>query len=519
MIILLLVSYYFGNSGEVSPYATGLVVAIVGLFWFWRRYKAKKRLGGLKELPGPRGLPLVGNIFQLGKFGNAQFCKWTEKYGNIYQVKLGNQSTVVISDPKLTKEIFSNDAVFTGRFVIPSMQFYDEHPGLGIFSSEGELWETHRRFLLRQLRDFGFGKSAMETLIMEEVQETLQRFMQQVGKPVSQIRQTFRLAVVNSLWTILTSQRFNQDDPKLIKLAFNTTQAINDVIESGSLVLFLPWLRHIIPKLSGYTKIREIFQENRVLIEDTIDKHKKSFKEEDLNDFIDVYLAEVRKTTDSTSPFYGEAAERQLAVSLFDLFFAGSDTTATTISWIILLLSKHPEVQQKLQKEIDEITGSSRKVSVTDRPQMPYMQALIDETLRFSTITPDGVQHRALADSEFHGYFIPKDVLIQPNLYYIHHSKAIWGDPENFRPERFLSSDGKTFIKNDNLQAFQVGRRQCVGETLARDTLFLYTSNIFQQFSIELDPNSVQPSISESEVGFLRAPLPYTVIMKDRLEH
>lgn len=151
-----------------------------------------------------------------------------------------------------------------------------------------------------------------------------------------------------------------------------------------------------------------------------------------------------------------------------------------------------------------------------DRPNMPYTLALIDEILRYSSHVPDGVPHKAMADREFHGYLIEKDSLIQPNAYYIHNNPKIWGDPKNFRPERFLSPDGKKYVKSENMQAFQVGRRQCVGETLARDSLFLYITNLFQQFDMQRNPNE-EPSLESTQTPF-RSPLPYTVIMTNRLK-
>ncbi len=204
---------------------------------------------------------------------------------------------------------------------------------------------------------------------------------------------------------------------------------------------------------------------------------------------------------------------------LFDLFLAGSDTTAVTLAWAILYLCKWPEVQRKLQEEIDIVTGgNSRQVSVQDRPSMGYTMALIDEVLRFSSIAQDGVQHSAMADREFHGYFIPKDTMLEANLYFIHHDPRIWGDPEVFRPERFLSEDdGKKYVRNENLQAFQIGRRACVGESLARDSVFLCLTNLFQQFSMEFDKEKEEPGL-ESIVGFLRSPRPFWVVLKDRLE-
>lgn len=119
----------------------GLFIATIGLLWFLNSKKRPKN--GLKEIPGPRGLPWIGNLFNLGKYPNKQISKWTEQYGDIFQVKLGGNNFVVISDPKYCKEIFS-DSQYTGRLPLPDLELYPDTPGLGLFSSEGEKWEVHR---------------------------------------------------------------------------------------------------------------------------------------------------------------------------------------------------------------------------------------------------------------------------------------------------------------------------------------------------------------------------------------
>jgi cytochrome P450 len=146
---------------------------------------------------------------------------------------------------------------------------------------------------------------------------------------------------------------------------------------------------------------------------------------------------------------------------------------------------------------------------------MPYTEALIAETHRYASITAQGVSHRSLKDQEFKGYMIPQNTLIIPNVYHIHHDPVVWGDPENFRPERFLSPDGKTFKKNDALIPFSVGRRQCLGEALARDSLFLFSTNLFQRFTIEFDKNGPDHGC-ESIISFVRSPKPFSVNLKDK---
>lgn len=225
MIIIMLLSYIFGTSVSIPFPVTALLVGVVGVLFYWRqKTKSRAKEKGLKEIPGPTGFPILGNVLQLGTKPQKQFNKWSDQYGDIYRVWLGKDMAIIISDPKMAKEIFSQDPAFTGRQQFPGLGIYREHDELGMFASEGDLWETHRRFLLRQLRDFGFGKSSMEHLILEEVNEVLDRYKKQCGQPVTKIRETLRLAVVNSLWKILSSERFEHDDPALLKLTLNSTE-------------------------------------------------------------------------------------------------------------------------------------------------------------------------------------------------------------------------------------------------------------------------------------------------------
>lgn len=199
-----------------------------------------------------------------------------------------------------------------------------------------------------------------------------------------------------------------------------------------------------------------------------------------------------------------------------DLYGAGSGTTAATLSWSILYLVTHPRVQSKLQEELDTVIGKNRSAELSDRPKTPYTEAVLSEILRFSNLAPMGVFHTALEDTTFHGFDIEKGTIIIGNHYSAHFDKSVWGDPENFRPERFLSSDGTTVKKNENLIPFSTGRRQCLGEQLARDTLYIFVTNIFQRFQVLPDPKEPNPSL-EPEFGFILEPKKYSVILKDRL--
>ncbi|CAL8107086.1 unnamed protein product [Orchesella dallaii] len=232
-------------------------------------------------------------------------------------------------------------------------------------------------------------------------------------------------------------------------------------------------------------------------------------------DFIDVYLKEMHSVTDPKSKFYGKEGEKQMISVVADLFFAGTDTTSTTLAWAILYLATNPVVQEKLQTEISSITADSRDVSVAHRSSMPYVQATIEEIFRMSSILPNGVQHQVLTDVNYQGMKLPKGTMVSANAFYIHYDPALWEEPTKFKPERFLVDNGKVFKKSEYVIPFSIGKRHCIGESLARDTIFLFLTNIVQQFFVECDPSNPNPSLQPG-IGFTLNPQEYSVIFKTR---
>ncbi|CAG7734935.1 unnamed protein product [Allacma fusca] len=179
------------------------------VFLISRKIFGRKKLG--KTPPGPTPLPFVGNALSFGKALHLTINKWSEQYGKIYQMYMLDKRTVVLSDVELAKKAYQIPAL-QGRPRLEMMEY--EGVRHGIMLTSGQEWQEQRRFTLRHLRDFGFGKNYMESLILDEVDELIEWLKSQEGKPVS-INRKFYLAVINSLWTILSGKRYSHTDPKL----------------------------------------------------------------------------------------------------------------------------------------------------------------------------------------------------------------------------------------------------------------------------------------------------------------
>ena len=207
-------------------------------------------------------------------------------------------------------------------------------------------------------------------------------------------------------------------------------------------------------------------------------------------------LAEIAKTTDRHSSFHGENGKLNLVHTLFDIFLAGSETTSTTLTWAMLYMARYPEVQTRVQKELDLVVGQGRVPSLRDRQDLPFTEAVVMEIQRYANIIPQGVQHVVQKEVTVNGLTLPTGAMVMPLMKELLQG-SYWGDGETFRPERFLDSEGKC-KKDDHLIPFSIGeqnianltstnptgRRQCLGETLAKAELFLFFTGMLHQFQI-----------------------------------
>ena len=203
-----------------------------------------------------------------------------------------------------------------------------------------------------------------------------------------------------------------------------------------------------------------------------IKDHQETLDYNAPRDFVDTVLIEINNTTDPESSFYREAGLTNLTNTLIDLFIAGADTTSTTLTWAVLYMAREPEVQKRVQIELDSVVGQSRLPAVADRPNLPYTEAVIWEILRCGNIAPRGVNHMGSEPITMNGITIPANIMISPLMEVILKGDH-WGDGMVFRPERFLDAEGR-LIKDEHLMPFSIGKRQCLGETLAKVELFLF---------------------------------------------
>ncbi|KAL4252343.1 cytochrome P450 family protein [Pleurotus pulmonarius] len=192
-------------------------------------------------------------------------------------------------------------------------------------------------------------------------------------------------------------------------------------------------------------------------------------------------------------------------------YVGGAETTKAALSNFIAAMLLYPEVQKKAQQEVDSFTHSTLP-SFEDLPNMPYVQAVMLEVLRWQSVLPLGIAHRLIMDDEYKGYYLPKGSIIFVNIWALLRDEEYYADPDTFRPERFLK-DGTIDPKlAEPIPNFGFGRRICPGRFFAMDSLWLNIASILTVFDItkakDEEGRDIEPDI-EWTPNFTRHLIPF----------
>ncbi|XP_074029294.1 cytochrome P450 enzyme phantom [Leptinotarsa decemlineata] len=464
--------------------------------------------------PGPWGLPIIGFLPWLDPIAPyLTLTKLSKKYGSIYGLSLGNVYAVVLTDPKIIKSLFSNDST-TGR--APLYLTHGIMKGYGLICAEGELWREQRRFVHNCIRQFGGSKigpqrTKMEKLIMTHANE----FVNYIGNsgedtaldPLEPLRHSLGSAINLFVFGI----SWSRNDDIWIWLQEIQEEGTKHIGVAGPLN-FLPFLRFL-PKyqrtmkflLDGKHKTHELYQ--KIIDEQVGDLDSDKSATNILQAFL---LEKTRKSEEIVNRFYND---QQFYHLLADLFGAGLDTTLTTLRWYLMYLAKNKSIQENIRSEINDVL-QGRPPTLEDMPHLPLLEASICEAQRIRPVVPVGIPHGTMAELVIEGYRIPKGTMIVPLQWAMHMNEEVWNDPEKFDPYRFLDDEGKV-VKNAHFMPFQIGKRMCVGDELARMILFLFVTTIIQNFSFVLENEEVDFS---GECGITLTPkshkIKFSKIMK-----
>uniref|UniRef100_A0A0K0F0P7 Cytochrome P450 18a1 (inferred by orthology to a D. melanogaster protein) n=1 Tax=Strongyloides venezuelensis TaxID=75913 RepID=A0A0K0F0P7_STRVS len=269
-------------------------------------------------------------------------------------------------------------------------------------------------------------------------------------------------------------------------------------------ILFLFPIIDNIPIINTYLykRITRKQRKMREISKIQVEKCKKTYKPDDERpNFIHAFM----KETQPNGFKYNYLDSYHLDAMVLDFWLAGFETTYITLRWFIAIVLKYPEIQEKLQGEIDKVIGKDRLIQLSDKANMPYMNAFINEGQRFANIIAFAPKHKCTKDIVINGYLIPKDTLIEPLYWGGNRDEKYFKDPFTFNINRFLDSEGNFKIEHDHM-SFGRGKRVCAGKNLADAEIFLIFTSLLQKYKFT-DPNGLV-DLNSNFSGFLQ-PKPY----------
>ncbi|XP_005504637.2 cytochrome P450 2K4 [Columba livia] len=478
-----------------------LAAGLVALLYFLT--SSKKPVRSLP--PGPRPLPLIGNLNVVDlKKPFQSLTELSKRYGSVFTVHFGPRRAVVLAGYETIKDALLNHAEeFGERAEIPI--FRQMTQGNGIAFSHGERWKTMRRFTLSTLRDFGMGKRTIEIRILEEVNSLIKYFESYHGKPFD-TKMILNNAVSNVICSILFGERFEYDDPVFLTLL----KMLNENVKLlGSPMVLLYNFYPSLGFLSGASRtVLQNISELSAFLQKLFQEHRKEFNENNLTGFVDAFLMKQQQESKKPHTMFDNG---NLLFSTLDLFAAGTETTSTTVRWGLLLMMKYPEIQRKIQEEMNHVIEPGELPKLEDRKKMPYTDAVIHEIQRFANLVPMSVSRSTPADVNFRGYVIPKGTEIIPLLTSALKDELHWKTPDQFNPSHFLDANGN-FVRREAFIPFSIGRRACAGEGLAKMELFLFFTGLLRRFVFQPAPGVDKSDLDlTADVGFTLTPMPHLV--------
>ncbi|XP_067664352.1 cytochrome P450 2C3-like [Haliotis asinina] len=425
--------------------------------------------------PGPPRLPLVGNILQMGKDFRVSFSGMRRQYGDIFSVYLFYKPIIVLNGYDVIKEaLVKNADVFSCRAHSYITDLYCE--GKGILNSGGAIWKDIRKFTVSSLRELGMASSNTEEKIQQELNLLLKAFEDEGSKEFD-CKDLIYTAMSNVICGVLFGKRqYDYNETRYAKL----TSAFDGIFgEDGEVTIvdLFPAVRLLPGDVFNYKKLMKSIgvmkAELARLVEDSIN----NYDEDNIKDFASALIKELRRKTHKGQAF----DESHLKMTLTDVFMGGTTDGGNILVWSVLYLLHYPEVQEKCFQLIKQQIGLDRRPTMMDKPNLPYVEAVYSEILRQVDMVPFGMPYTVDHDVQFKGYDIPKGTTVWPMLNSVLYDESVWGDPNKFRPERFLNDEGN-FEKREEFMPFSIGRRACIGQSLFRMEQFLILTTLIQRF-------------------------------------
>ncbi|KAK7852406.1 flavonoid 3'-monooxygenase [Quercus suber] len=492
---------------------TLLLLLIFTLSWYsWN----KQRTSLLLLPPGPRGVPLFGNLLSLDPELHSYFAGLAQIHGPIYKLRLGYKLGIVVTSPSLTREVLKDhDVTFANRDV-PEAGRVATYGGSDIvWTPYGPEWRMLRKVCVIKMLSNTTLDSVYE-LRRKQVRETVGHFYRRVGSPVNIGEQMF-LTVMNVITNMMWGGTVEGDERSSLGADFReVVSEMTELLGKPNISDFYPGLARfdlqgIKKQMDGLAKrfdrIFDVMINQRL----KIDKGGGSKdNDKDSKDFLQ-FLLKLKDEGDSKTPM----TMIQLKALLM-MVVGGTETTSNTIEFAMAEIMNKPEVMRKTQQELEAVVGKDNIVEESHIHKLPYLHAVMKETLRLHPALPLLVPHCPSETCTVGGYTIPKGSRIFVNVWAIQRDHSIWENPLNFDPERFLNSKWDYSGNDFNYFPFGSGRRICAGTAMAERMVIYSLATLLHSFDWNLPPGE-KLDITEKFGIVLKKKIPLVALPTPRL--
>ncbi|GLT81792.1 hypothetical protein SLE2022_002250 [Rubroshorea leprosula] len=464
--------------------------------------KQKQRL---RLPPGPRKLPIIGNLHQIGAIPHQSFAEMSKKHGPLMLVHLGFVPTLIVSSAEAAKELFkAHDLDCCSRPPLTGSGKLSYNYLDVAFTAYGHYWREMRRLYviellsIKRVQSFRFVREEEVEFLIKSISE-----FSKLGTPVNLSEKlmsltadiTCRVAFGKS-FRERGYEDFGADYEEVIHEALA-------MLGSFAAADFFPYFGWIVDRITGlHRRLERSFKKLDAFFQKVLDDHLCSGRritEEEHEDIIDVLIKigkyEAVSGTEKTT-------HNHIKAILMDLFLAGSDTSAISMAWAMAELAKNPRVMKKVQEELRKRVGKKGKVSEIDIEKLPYLKAVVKENWRLHPPLTLLVPREAITRFNISGHIIDPKTRIQVNVWAIGRDPNVWENPQEFYPERFL--DGPIDFKGQNYEflPFGSGRRICPGVQKAVAIVELTLANLLYCFDWKMPEGMAEEDICmEEEAG------------------
>ncbi|XVF52691.1 hypothetical protein PTKIN_Ptkin05aG0038800 [Pterospermum kingtungense] len=498
---------------------SSLLFTLVGAFavvWYtWMYLKSKK---GKKppSPPGPRGLPLVGILPFLDPELHSYFAELAHTYGPVVKLQLGSKLGILVTSPSAAREVLKDQDVTFANRDVPVVALLATGGRDIVWNPFGPEWRMLRKVcVLKMLSNTTLDK--VYTLRRRELRTTVSYIHSKVGSPVNIGEQIF-LTILNVVTSMLWGGTFEGDARASLGAEFrHVISEITEILGLPNVSDFFPVLAPL--DLQGIVKrMRKPVEKLNGIIDKIIDQRLKVDKESgntsgEFKDFLQ-FLIQLKAEEDSKTPL----TMNHIKALLMDMVVGGSDTSSNSIEFTLAEVINKPEVMRKAQQELDEVVGKDNIVEESHIYKLPYLLAIMKESLRLHPVLPLLVPHCPSKATTVGGYTIPKGSRVFINAWAIHRDPSVWENPLEFNPDRFLNSKWDFSGSDFNYFPFGSGRRICAGTAMAERMVLYSTATLLHSFDWKV-PEGNKLDLSEKFGIVLKLKNPLVAVPTPRLSN